>query len=128
MPCARNASKIQVRDTRSNAFSMSRLAIEKRKYNRLLPILDSHQSYDQFGFRPDIRLEDALVVLETLISKTRELNIPLWIASLDLKKAFDNIPLPFIFSALRAQCISDELVLLLLDLYAHQHRRVSGSK
>ena len=44
-------------------------------YNRLLPILDSHQSYYQFGFRPGIRLEDALAVLETLISKTRECTI-----------------------------------------------------
>ena len=97
-------------------------------YNRLLPILDSHQSHDQFGFRPGIRLEDALVVLETLISKTREWNIPLWIASLDLKKAFDKMSFPSIFSALRDQGISDEMVSLLLDLYAHQHGRVSGSK
>ena len=68
------------------------------------------------------------MVLETLISKTREWNIPLWIASLDLKKAFDKISFPSIFSALRAQGISDEMVSLLLDLYAHQHGRVSGSK
>ena len=64
-------------------------------YNRLLPILDSHESHDQCGFRPGIRLEDALVVLETLISKTREWNIKLWIASLDLKKAFDQMFMSF---------------------------------
>ena len=72
-----------------------------------------------FGFRLGIRLEDALVVLETLISKTREWNIPLWIASLDLKKAFDKISFSCIFSALCAQGISDEMVSLLLDLYVN---------
>ena len=93
-------------------------------HNHVLPILDSHQSHDQFGFRPRICFEDALVVSTTLISKTREWNIPLWIASLDLKKAFDKMFFPSICSALRTQGISDEIVLLLYELYAHQH----GSK
>ena len=93
-----------------------------------IPTLDSHQSHDQFGFRPGIRLDDALVVLETLIPQTREWNIQLWVAKpLYLKNTFDNIQFPSICSALRAQGISDEMVSLLLDLYAHHHRRVLGS-
>ena len=50
----------------------------------LLPILDRHQSYDQYGFRPGIRLEDAFVVVEGMISKCNEHHLPIWLASLDL--------------------------------------------
>ena len=41
-------------------------------YNRLLPQLDHCQHIDQCGFRPGVRIEDALGVVETLISKTTE--------------------------------------------------------
>ena len=58
-------------------------------YGCLLPLPDPQQSCSQFGFRSGVRLEEALAVLETMISKTREFNLPLWLASLDLKKAFD---------------------------------------
>ena len=97
-------------------------------YGRLMPLLDSHQCHDQFGFRPGVRLDDALVVLETMISKTREWNMPLWVASLDLKKAFDKITFSSIFAALRAQSISEYMIALLLDLYANQHGCISGTK
>ena len=46
-------------------------------YNRLLHQLDSCQHFDQCGIRPGVRIEDALVVVETLISKTLEWNVPL---------------------------------------------------
>ena len=52
-------------------------------YGRLRETLDEHQSSDQTGFRCGIRLEEALVTVETLISKTNEWNLPLVIASLD---------------------------------------------
>ena len=60
-------------------------------YNRLLPILDRHQSHDQYNFRPSIRLEDALVVAEGMISKCNEHHLPIWLASLDHEKTFDKI-------------------------------------
>ena len=60
-------------------------------YHRLLPQLDSQQNFDQCGFRPGVRIEDALFVAETLISKTPEWNLPLWMASFGLKKAFDRV-------------------------------------
>ena len=92
------------------------------------PLLDPQQLYDQFGFRPGVRLEEALVVLETMISKTREYNLPLWLASLDLKKAFDRSSFSSIFAALRAQGISEEMVALLLNLYAGQRGSLAGGK
>ena len=97
-------------------------------YNRLLPQLDRCQHFDQCGFRPGVRIEDALVVVETLISKTTEWNLPLWMASLDLKKAFDRVEHASLFTALRHQNIDDPTIALLLDIYYGQHGRVQGSR
>ena len=95
-------------------------AFSRMVYNRILPILDAQQSHDQYGFRPGIRLDDALAVVETLISKCNEFNLPIWLASLDLKKAFDKITHKVIFEALRNQGIEEAMVALIIDLYSNQ--------
>ena len=63
----------------------------KLVYKRLRPTLEKHQFKDQLGFRPCTSVEDALVVLASVCSKSLEWNFPVWFASLDLKKAFDRI-------------------------------------
>ena len=97
-------------------------------YNPLLPQLVNCQHFDQCGFRPNVRIEDALVVVETLISKTLEWNLPLWMASPDLKKAFDRVEHSSLFGALRQQDIDDPSIALLLDIYYGQHGSVQGSR
>ena len=89
-------------------------------YHRLLPQLDSHQHFDQYGFRPGVRIEDALLVAESLISKTLEWNVPLWMASLDLKKAFDRVQHDYLFAALQEQHIDDSVIALLLEISSGQ--------
>jgi hypothetical protein len=97
-------------------------------YNRLLPQLDSHQHFDQCGFRPGVRIEDALLVAETLISKTLEYHLPLWMVSLDLKKAFDRVHHNALFDALRGQDVDDPTIALLLEIYSGQRGCVHGSR
>ena len=70
-------------------------------YKRLIGILEPHQPQDQTGFRAGIRIENALVVVETMISRCGEFALPLWVASLDLKKAFDRVEHVELFGALR---------------------------
>ena len=89
--------------------------------------MDRHQSHDQYGFRPGIRLEDALVVVEGMISKCNEHHLPIWLASLDLKKAFDRITHKVIFEALRNQGVAEDTIALLVDLYFRQSGYVSDS-
>ena len=96
-------------------------------YSRLLPLLDSYQSNDQCGVRPCIRLDDALVVAESIISKCNEFNLPLWIASLDIEKAFDRVSRACIFDALRAQEINEPMISLPIQLYSRQTEASSGS-
>ncbi len=38
-----------------------------------------------------MRIEDALAAVEGLIEKSNEYDLPLWIMSLDLRKAFDTV-------------------------------------
>ena len=95
-------------------------------YHRLHPILDRHQSNDQFGFRPACRIDDAFIVLENMIGKSIEFNTPLWMASIDLRKAFDRIQYGPLFKAIRGQGISDSYIALLTELYRDQWGHVRG--
>ena len=89
--------------------------------------LEAAQAPDQCGFRPGIRTEDALGINETIISGSAEYGIPLWIASLDLKKAFDRIEHSSLFDALRQQGLDQSEIALLLDLYTEQRGSANGS-
>ena len=97
-------------------------------YNRLLPILNQSQTNEQCGFRPGLRIDDALVIAESMFSKCSEFNIPIWMASLDLKKAFDRVSYSAIFEALRSQGIDEPMIALLLDLYSMQSGSTRGGK
>ena len=96
-------------------------------YCRLQPILDSHQSNDQFGFRAKCRIDDVFTILENLIGKTNKWNIPIWMASLDLRKAFDRIEFGPLFTALRGQNVPEHYVQLLAALYKNQTGSVNGN-
>ena len=49
------------------------------------------QSEDQAGFRPGYSCEDHLFAITLLAEKYNEYNKPLWVATLDFKKAFDSV-------------------------------------
>ena len=93
-------------------------------YNRFLLQFDCCHHFDQCGFCPGVRIEDALVVIEILILKTLEWNLPLWMASLQLKKSFDRIEQSPLFAALRQQNIDDPSIALVFDIYYRQHGSV----
>lgn len=66
-------------------------------------MLDNKQSHDQFGFQPSLGVENALIVLETVIDKSLERGFILWMTSLDLRNAFDKIEYDSLFGTLHAQ-------------------------
>ena len=76
-------------------------------YRRLRGRLDDAQSDDQAGFRPGIRIEDAIGTAESLISACIEYDMDLWIASLDLRKAFGRLEHFAIFESLRDQAVTN---------------------
>ena len=97
-------------------------------YDRLLPLLDAEQSEEQIGFRPGRRIDDAFVILDSIIGKAIEFQVPLWMISLDLRKAFDRVQYTPLFSALRDQGVPESYVSLLRALYRDQRGSVNGSK
>ena len=72
------------------------------------------------GFRSQRGTEDALIVLESIIGKSIEFNVPLWFVSLDLRKAFDRIEWPALFAALDEQGLPSGYRSLLARLYCDQ--------
>lgn len=99
---------------------------EKNLYHRLSPILNCEQADAQFGFRRK-KKDDVFVILENIIGKTEEWNMPLWMISLDLRKAFDRIQFGPLFESLREQSLPKEYVQLLSALYKKQQGCVNGS-
>ena len=91
-------------------------------------MLDAQQSADQFGFRPTCSIRGAFTVLENMSSKTAESDVPLWLASLDFKKTFDQINLLVLLQAVSEQGVPDHYTNLLAALYADQTAATRGSR
>lgn len=98
----------------------------KLVYARLHPVLEKYQSHDQFGFRIDRRIDDVFGIVENMIGKCGEWNLPVWICTLDLRKAFDRILHQPLFEILRHQNIHDGYLHLLGVLYKGQKGTIDG--
>ena len=89
-------------------------------YNRLETTLDAQQPPDQAGFRRHYSTEDHLFTFSLLQETCNEWQLPLWIATVDFKKAFDTASHSALWAALLEQGISTNYVHLLTRLYADQ--------
>ena len=112
---------------RSPYYQFCKKVFAKMLYYRLSPSLETQQSDDQFGFRRNKRIDDIFGILENMFGKTDEWNLPLWMISLDLRKAFDRIKFRPLFAALREQEVPEAYIQLLSALYANQKGCVNGS-
>ena len=101
-------------------LSVSYKIFSRTFYNRIKNILDKQQSEEQFGFRSSRSTTDALIIAESLISKSIEFNVDLWVVSVDLRKAFDRVEHGPLFSALRNQGLDVGYCALLERLYDKQ--------
>eukprot|EP00973_Karenia_brevis_P033298 4593463-Karenia_brevis.AAC.1 len=57
---------------------------------RVEPYLLAKQSVDQAGFTSGFNCDDNLLAIILLMEKCREFRLPLWIAAVDFRKAFDT--------------------------------------
>ena len=69
-------------------------------YLRIAPEIDRRLSSEQFGFRPGRGCADAIHILRMVIEKSLERGEELWVATLDVEKAFDRIHHTSLFDAL----------------------------
>jgi hypothetical protein len=89
-------------------------------YNRLEPTLDAQQSCDQAGFRRQRGTTDHLFTITAIQEIADEWQIPLWVAAVDFKKAFDSVTHEAIWIALQEQGVTAAYISLLAKLYDHQ--------
>ena len=77
-------------------------------------------------FRAGYRIEEHLITAGLVIDKTLNIDLPIWIISLDLSKAFDRVVWSALWQALRDHHISDHLIWLMQMLYHGQEGQVVG--
>ncbi|KAJ4437195.1 hypothetical protein ANN_17330 [Periplaneta americana] len=70
---------------------------------RLTKVLDDNQAPDQAGFRSGYSTVDHLQTINQVIEKTDEFNIPLYLAFIDFKKAFDSVEHSCVLQALKRE-------------------------
>ena len=86
--------------------------------------MTAEQSPDQAGFRPNYSCDDHLFAIGILAEKCNEFNLPLWVATLDFKKAFDSISHCSIWESLLAHGTPPIYVHVLSRLYRGQRASV----
>ena len=105
-----------------NLRGISLLSIPGKVYaalllRRLSQHLHSQLHEAQCGFVPGRGLTDAAFVLQQLMAKSWSHAAPLYLAFIDLRKAFDSVPRDALWRVLRAYGAPPLLVELLMDLH-----------
>ena len=88
--------------------------------SRLYAELDRYQCPDQAGFRKHSKQRTTLRRTELISQKSREWGTDMWVAAIEVKKAFDSIQLAGIWSSLRNHSISQQYICLLRKLFIDQ--------
>ncbi|GFO40357.1 endonuclease-reverse transcriptase [Plakobranchus ocellatus] len=87
-------------------------------------ILDENQPRDQAGFRKGYSTTDHIYILNQVIEKSNEYNLPLCVGFIDYEKAFDSVEHFAIFDALRKININETYVTILDNIYRNASARV----
>jgi len=79
---------------------------------------------EQMGFRKRVGTRDQIFNLRIIMEKAHEFNVPLYIAFIDYKKAFDSVRHSTLWNVLRKLCVNGRVVDLLSNLYSRQEAAV----
>ena len=89
--------------------------------------LETHEPEEQHGFRGGKRVEEHLVTTHLVLDKFSSANVPIWIVSLDLSKAFDRVHWPALWRVFSVQGLSEHMIWMIQDLNRDQQGQVVGS-
>ena len=95
-------------------------------YFRISPTLATQSQY-QSGFTPGVRIQDALMVVEWVISCSLEFKVPVWLMSFDLHRALDRVDHRALFDELSKYDLPHCFIALIEGLYALQYGSANGS-
>ena len=82
--------------------------------------LDAEQPEEQHGFRAHERIEERLLTTNLVLDKTLSLDVPVWIVSVDLSKAFDKVKWESLWEALSEHGMFDHMLSVLQCMYYGQ--------
>ena len=88
-------------------------------------ILDGLQEPEQAGFRPDYSCSDIVMFLRMVAEKADEWGQDVWVASLDLEKAFDKLFHASVIKHLAETGVENDVVQVLWRIYRQQRAYIS---
>uniref|UniRef100_A0A8D8LKZ5 Craniofacial development protein 2 n=2 Tax=Cacopsylla melanoneura TaxID=428564 RepID=A0A8D8LKZ5_9HEMI len=90
---------------------------ERLLENKIRPIIETQLNEEQYGFRAGRSTIDLIFGLRQLMEKKYEFGKDLWMAFLDIKKAFDAVRRTKVWDALQHAGINKHMVDRIQDLY-----------
>jgi hypothetical protein len=87
---------------------------------RIKKHVDARQSHDQAGFRCNYGCDDHLFAVSMLRQRADEFQLPLWVAAVDFRKAFDSVEHEAVWSALERLDVPEVYIDVLKRLYSNQ--------
>ena len=82
----------------------------------------------QMGFRRKVGTRDQIFNLRLIMEKAHEFNVPLFLAFIDFKKAFDSVQHLKLWAVLEKMGVNNTVVSLLRKLYSEQEATVKVEK
>nr|XP_013189558.1 unnamed protein product [Amyelois transitella] len=92
---------------------------------RITPKLDFYQPIEQAGFRAGYSTIEHILAMRVLIEKTTEYQMPLWLAFIDYKKAFDSVETWAVHNSLRNARVDHRYNQLIARVYQNAKMKVS---
>jgi hypothetical protein len=93
-------------------------------YNRIKDDMDKRLAEEQYGFRRGRGCADAVHILRAIIEKSAEWGEQLWVATLDVEKAFDRVHHANLFESLVDGKVDASIIGALRRLYANMRASV----
>ena len=91
---------------------------------RIEATLEAGQPKAQHRFRAHRRIEKHLLTTNLVLDQTLALDVPVWVVSSDLPKAFDKVKWESLWGAFSKHGVSDHMLLRLPSIYCGQVGRI----
>jgi hypothetical protein len=94
--------------------------------HRTKDVLEADLLDCQSGFRPDRGTVDHIWVLGELMRMCKEFQLPLYLAFVDLEKAYDAVPRDLLFALLRRRGVSEDCMVMIEVMYSNTQCTIDG--
>ena len=93
-------------------------------FSRIAKTAEEQIAEEQMGFRKKVGTRDQIFNLRMITEKAREFNIPLYMAFIDFKKAFDSVRHTALCEIMKKMGVSEQIISPLRKLYQNQEAAI----